>query len=281
MTKRLGIVVHQHRPAAIDYAKRALEWAADNDVTLSLPATDAELLGRSELGSDESGFGPGLDAGLSVGGDGTMLRTIDMLAPHGVPVLGINAGTLGYLTEIDPPDLESALDSWLKGELEIQDRMMLEVSKNEVHLGVALNELVVERAQSGRTVALKTSISGRVFTTYFADGLIVGTPTGSTAYSLSAGGPIVEPDFEAILVTPVAPHMVFDRSLVLAPSTEVELQVEGYRSAAVTLDGRQIALLEPGEKVLCKTSSIRAKFLVTGERNFHAILKEKFGLTGR
>lgn len=281
MTKRLGIVVHQHRPAAIDYAKRALKWAADNDVTPSLPAADAELLGRSELGSNESDFGPGLDAGLSVGGDGTMLRTIDMLAPHGVPVLGINAGTLGYLTEIDPPDLENALDSWLKGELEIQDRMMLEVSKNEVHLGVALNELVVERAQSGRTVALKTSISGRVFTTYFADGLIVGTPTGSTAYSLSAGGPIVEPDFEAILVTPVAPHMVFDRSLVLAPSTEVELQVEGYRSAAVTLDGRQIALLEPGEKVLCKTSSIRAKFLVTGERNFHAILKEKFGLTGR
>jgi NAD+ kinase len=281
MTKRLGIVVHQHRPAAVDYAKRARVWAKGNGVTLSMPTSDAKLLGCEDLGSDESDFGPGLDAGLSVGGDGTMLRTIDMLAPHGVPVLGINAGTLGYLTEIDPSDLESALDAWLNGDLEIQERMMLEVCKDEVHLGVALNELVVERANSGRTVALKTSISGRAFTTFYADGLIVGTPTGSTAYSLSAGGPIVEPDFEAILVTPVAPHMVFDRSLVLAPSTEVELQVEGYRAAAVTLDGRQIALLQPGEKVLCRRSSTRAKLLVSGERNFHAILKEKFGLTDR
>ncbi len=281
MTKRLGIVVHQHRRAAIDYAKRAQAWAGANDVTVSMPLVDAELLGCPQLGVAEPELGADIDAGLSIGGDGTMLRTIDMVAPHGVPVLGINAGTLGYLAEIDPSDLETALDSWLASELEVQERMMLEVSSNDVHLGVALNELVIERAQAGRTVAIKASISGQAFTTFHADGLIVGTPTGSTAYSLSAGGPIVEPDFEAILVTPVAPHMVFDRSLVLAPSTEVELEVEGYRTAAVTLDGREIARLEPGEKVLCRRSETRAKFLVTGKRNFHAILKEKFGLGDR
>lgn len=281
MTKRLGIVVHHHRTAAIGYAKRAQAWADKNDVAVSMPESDARLLSSPDLGVPEPELGADIDAGLSIGGDGTMLRTVDMVAPHGVPVLGINAGTLGYLAEIDPADLETSLDAWLAGKLDVQERMMLEVLKNDVHLGVALNELVVERAESGRTVAIKTSISGQAFTTFYADGLIVGTPTGSTAYSLSAGGPIVEPDFEAILVTPVAPHMVFDRSLVLAPSTEVELQVEGYRAAAVTLDGRQIARLEPGEKVVCRTSSTRAKFLVTGKRNFHAILKEKFGLTDR
>lgn len=281
MTKRLGIVVHHHRPAAIDLAERAIVWAARHDVEILMPDSDAKYLNRGELAVDEALFGPDLDASLSIGGDGTMLRTVDLVAPHGVPVLGINAGTLGYLAEIDPPALEGALDAWLNGELQTEERMMLEVCRNGVPLGVALNEVVVERAQSGRTVALKASISGQAFTTFYADGLIVGTPTGSTAYSLSAGGPIVEPDFEAILVTPVAPHMVFDRSLVLAPSTEVELEVEGYRSAAVTLDGKQIARIDPGEKVLCRTSATRAKLLVTGRRNFHAILKEKFGLTDR
>ncbi len=281
MTKRLGIVVHQHREAVVGLAKRAMAWCDANGFDVAMPPSDAALLDSLDNAVPEADFGPGLDACVSIGGDGTMLRTVDLVAPHGVAVLGINAGTLGYLAEIDPDHLERSLDSWNRDELQTEDRMMLEVCRNGVPLGVAMNEVVVERAEPGRTVAVKASISGQAFTTFHADGLIVGTPTGSTAYSLSAGGPIVEPNFEAILVTPVAPHMVFDRSLVLAPSTEVELEIAGYRPAAVTLDGKQIARLDPGEKVLCRTSKTRAKFLVTGDRNFHAVLKEKFGLTER
>lgn len=281
MAKRLGIVVHQHREAVLDVANRTLKWCEANDVEAVLTPGDAELLGCSDLACIAETFGSDLDVCLSIGGDGTMLRTVHLVAHHSVPILGVNAGRLGYLAEVDPPDLEQALDAWVDGKLKIQERMMLEALYNDQLLGLALNDVVVERAVSGHTVSLKASISGRLFTTYHADGLIVGTPTGSTAYSLSAGGPIVEPDFEAILVTPVAPHMVFDRSLILAPSTEVELEIDGHRSAAVTLDGRQIQRLEPGEKVLCRTSATRVKFLVTGHKNFHAILKDKFGLVDR
>ncbi len=119
-------------------------------------------------------------------------------------------------------------------------------------LELALNEVVVVAATNTRSVTIDASISGRHFTRYMADGVIVATPTGSTAYSLSAGGPIVEPEFEALLVTPVAPHMVFDRSLVLAPSTEVRLTVAGYRDGLVAVDGRAIAKLVPGGYITCR-----------------------------
>ena len=117
--------------------------------------------------------------------------------------------------------------------------------------------------------------------TFLADGLIVATPTGSTAYSLSAGGPIVEPDFRTLLLVPVAAHTVFNRPMVLAPDTEVKLTIDGYRAAVVALDGRIVTELEPGQSVLCKASNVEVGLLVRGDRDFHLVLKEKFGLTDR
>ncbi len=284
MTARIGIVLHHHRPEVFDLAQRAISWCTTSGVQPSLPKPDAELIGRTDAAVTDDEFGRGVDMLLSLGGDGTMLRAVQYAAPHGVPILGINAGHLGYLTEFDPGQIEEALDSWQDGSLIIEDRMLLEVSyigSGQRPVDFALNEVVLERAQSGHTVAIDASIGGVHFTRYLADGLIVATPTGSTAYSLSAGGPIVEPNFEALLVTPVAPHMVFDRSLVLKPSTGVELTVAGYRNAAVTLDGRQVTELVPGETLVCRASNRRARFLTRGERNFHRILKDKFDLGDR
>jgi NAD+ kinase len=282
LTKRLGLVIHHHRPEVLELAKRALHWCGA-EVDPCLPSTDAELVGRGDLAVSEPEFGPGLAACLSLGGDGTMLRATALVASHGVPILGVNAGHLSYLAEVDPSAMENALDRWLDGGLAIQRRMMVEVWADEGRrwVGRALNEAVVDRSESGRAVEISVAIGRQDFITFLADALIIATPTGSTAYSLSAGGPIVEPDFKTLLLTPVAAHTVFNRPMVLAPDTEVRLTIEGHRSAVVSLDGRQALELEAGQSVLCKASQVEACFLIRGDRNFHSVLKEKFGLTDR
>jgi NAD+ kinase len=144
-----------------------------------------------------------------------------------------------------------------------------------------LNEAVVEKRVSGHTVHLLVRIDGEPFTSYAADGLIVSTPTGSTAYSMSARGPIVSPKHRALLVTPVAPHMLFDRSLVLDPNETVEIEVLGEREAAVAVDGRPVCDLTAGTTVMCTPSNSTARFVRFGAHHYHQVLKAKFGLADR
>ena len=285
MTERLGLVMHRYRLDVRDLARRAIEWCGET-VQPILPRQDAALIGRPDLGVPEQQFGEGLDACLSLGGDGTMLWTSHLVSAHDVPILGVNAGSLGYLTEFDTEHLVSALEAWQEDELSIEQRMMIAVAASsdrgrETFLGYALNEAVISRAESGRSLEVLATIGGEPFNDYLADGLIVATPTGSTAYSLSAGGPIVEPDFHALLLTPVAAHMVFNRSMVLAPTTEIRLTVLGYRPGVLSLDGRNVLELEPGNSVICRAADRTAKFLVNGDRDFHTVLKQKFGLVDK
>ena len=146
---------------------------------------------------------------------------------------------------------------------------------------VVLNEAVVEKTESGHTIRLAVSINDNFFTTYAADGLIVATPTGSTAYALSARGPIVSPHLRALLLTPVAPHMLFDRTLVLDEREWVTLEVIDGRGASLSLDGRNTARLVTGESITCRVGSHDARLVTFGKRDFHQILKIKFGLADR
>ncbi len=282
-TTCLGIVLHHYRDEVRKMARQVIEWCGD-DIAVRLPAVDASLIEREDLAVDEAGFGAMLDVCISLGGDGTMLRSAALVAQHGVPILGVNAGRLGYLAEVEPSHLIDALDEWRAGRLAIEPRMMLEVTSDtpggdgRPFRGWALNEAVVARIDSGRTVDVLASIQGRPFSNYLADAVIVATPTGSTAYSLSAGGPIVEPDFRALILTPVAAHMVFNRSMILAPTTEVTFTVQGHRGAVLALDGESCLELEPGESVSCRAAEVEVKLLVSGERDFHTVLKEKFHL---
>jgi NAD+ kinase len=159
--------------------------------------------------------------------------------------------------------------------------MMLDVAVNGVGVGRALNEAVVEKAESGHTVRLLARIDGEPFTYYAADGLIVATPTGSTAYSLSARGPIVSPRHRAMLLTPVSPHMLFDRTLVLDPSEVIEIEVSGHRLAELILDGHVAGSLDDGDVVRCAPSDATANFVRFGGERYHQILKAKFGLADR
>ena len=248
-----------------------------------MPTRDADQLGIAEHGAER----PAADADVvvSLGGDGTMLRSVEMLDGNEVPLIGVNLGSLGYLTEVEPDAMLAALDRFAlgadAGEWHLDRRMMLDVSVNGELLGRALNEAVVEKNQSGHTVRLLARIDGAPFTHYEADGLIVSTPTGSTAYSLSARGPIVSPQHRAILLTPVSPHMLFDRCLVLSPNEVVEIEVAGHRRADVAVDGQPGRVLEPGDCVRCNPSEPTANFVRFGAYHYHQILKSKFGLSDR
>jgi NAD+ kinase len=281
--RAVGIVPHRDRPEARALAGRVVDWCEHHGIELRVPEPDAAGLTKYAVPVEE--FAPGLDLALSLGGDGTMLRTVDLVYEAGVPVLGVNVGQLGYLAEVDPADLGPALDRLVAGDYVVADRMMLQVTVEATDTAAgrwwALNEMVLEKPHPGRLARLDVSINGAFFTSYAADGVIVATPTGSTAYSFSARGPIVSPRVRCLLLTPVSPHMLFDRSLVLDANEELALTVSDERPVLLTIDGRELGVLEPGSVVRCTGGPSPARVVTFGPRDFHQILKAKFGLPDR
>ncbi|MEI8002324.1 MAG: NAD(+)/NADH kinase [Actinomycetes bacterium] len=282
---RIGLLVHRERPLAVELAGQAATWLAERGGHAVLLDEDARRIGRPELGADPRTFPDGLDVLISLGGDGTMLRAIDIAFRGGVAVLGVNVGQMGYLTEVEPADLDQALARLLAGEFEVDERMVLSVHVESAGPAggdwFALNEAVVEKSRTGHTARLEVSINGRFFTTYAADGLVIATPTGSTAYSFSARGPIVSPRHRCLLLTPVSPHMLFDRALVLDADEELSLVVNGELGAAMTVDGRELGPLVTGDRVTCTAAASPARVVSLAPRDFHQILKAKFGLADR
>ena len=279
----VALVVHHERRAAADLAMQAVGWLEEAGHKVVMPDLDAEVAGLEHLAAGPTLTGRALDLAISLGGDGTMLRTVDQVAADGVPVLGVNVGLLGYLTEVEPEDLNTALERFFAGDYRLESRMMLAVRVESVIGGAfrALNEAVIEKREAGHTVRLAVSIEGVHFHTYAADGIIVATPTGSTAYSLSARGPIVSPTHRALLLTPVSPHTLFDRPLVLNPTEEVGIEVLGFREAQLSLDGLAAVTLVPGDRVHCVGAEQSALLVRFRNAEFHLILKRKFGLDGR
>lgn len=285
MTVRVGILPHRERAAALELAHEAATWLETHGATAVLPKAEADLVGLPALGVDPAVFPDGLDVVVSLGGDGTMLRTIDQAYEAGVAVLGVNVGQMGYLTEVEPADLDVALERLLVGDYHVEERMMLAIDvRSSGPAGgrwFALNETVIEKARTGHMARLDVGINGAFFTTYAADALIVATPTGSTAYSFSARGPIVSPRHRCLLLTPVSPHMLFDRSLVLDAAEDVGITVTGAIGAAMTVDGREVGFLDPGDVIACTAAPKPARVVSFVPRDFHQILKAKFGLADR
>ena len=279
------IVPHRLRPEAVLRARQAIEWLVARGHEARVPAADAVHTGLDEWAQPDHEAVEGADLALAIGGDGTMLRAVELTCGSGVPVLGVNVGQLGYHTEVEPLGLDAALESFFAGRFEVQSRMMLNVEVHPVagavRSKVAMNEAVLEKTLSGHTVHLAVGINNGPFLTIAADGLLVATPTGSTAYNLSARGPIASPRLRALIVTPVSPHTLFDRSLVLDDSETVRLEVLDGRPAALVVDGRSLGHLVPGDVVLCRAGDHDARFVTFGERDFHQILKVKFALADR
>jgi NAD+ kinase len=272
MTVRaVGLVPHPSRSIAFELAEHAAARLVAHGIEARYPGAEVDVAG--------------LDLVISLGGDGTMLRAVDLAYEAGVPVLGVNVGQMGYLTEIEPADFDPALDRIVAGDYEVAERMVLEIEVESEGSArgrwFALNEAVLEKVHTGRLARLEVEINGTFFTTYAADGVIVATPTGSTAYSFSARGPIVSPRHRCILLTPVSPHMLFDRSLVLAAEETVRFVVCDDHSVVLTADGRELGELAAGDAVSCTGGPLPARIVTLGPRDFHQILKAKFGLSDR
>lgn len=215
------------------------------------------------------------DVVIAIGGDGAMLRSARVCAPFGIPVLGLNMGHLGFLTEVPGPEQwPAALDSLLDERYWIEQRMMIDVqvwrSGVCISTGEALNEAVIGRGGMSRVVRLDTYIDSEWTTTYNADALIVATATGSTAYALAAGGPILPPELRSILLVPVAPHLSLDRPIVLPEGATVEVIVAegGHADVALAVDGEQMATLHPGDHVSVQASQHVSRFIRMREKRY-------------
>lgn len=283
--QQVGLVPHPDRAVAHELARHAAEWLQARGWSVRVPTDLAEVAGLVSLGVPTAEFSRGLDLAISLGGDGTMLRTVDLVYECGAAVLGVNVGQLGYLTEVEPDGLDRALQQLLAGDYAVDERMMLELtvgSRGPVDgRWWALNEAVLDKGRSSRMVRLAVAINGTFFTTYAADGVIVATPTGSTAYSFSARGPIVSPRHRCVVLTPVSPHMLFDRSLVLDADEELRFTVDEPRGVLLTLDGVELGVLDLGDTVTCTAGPKPARIVTFGTRDFHQLLKAKFGLADR
>jgi NAD+ kinase len=228
---------------------------------------------------------PGTDLVLSFGGDGTLIRGARLAAPLGVPIAGVNFGKMGFLAEFAPDELEAGLPALLAGNYWIEERITLAVEHRRdgelIGQHVAVNEALVGRGRINRIVRLHTWVNGQYMTSYAADGLLVATPTGSTASNLAADGPVLPPDMEALVMVPVMPFVSFRNALVLTASTRVDVQVAitpgpPLHEAILAIDGDLPISLEDGDRVSFTGGSLRCRFARIRDRHyFHAVLVAK------
>jgi len=284
MTK-FYVLGHHDRPEVPELVNALVRWADGGGHEVWMSPSDAAAHGLERLASDR----PAGEANLvlALGGDGTVLRAVQMLDGKPVPIMAVNVGTLGYLTEVVPDELVKRIAKWMTGregkDFFLDRRMMVRavLAEREGRPAIswrALNEVVLEKQTSGNTIWLDLSINGEPFARYSADGLIVATPTGSTAYSLSARGPLVSPRHRALLVTPVSPHMLFDRSMVLDAAESVHIRVVGTRPVDVAIDGRKVASLTEHDEVTFGQDESDAVFVRFQIPHFHSIVRQKLGL---
>jgi NAD+ kinase len=219
----------------------------------------------------------GVEALIGVGGDGTVLRAAGLALTANLPLAGINVGRVGYLAEFEVDEIDALATAIAADELDVAERMTVEVQAGGGRR-LAVNDVVVEKVLSQRVVEIGVSINGHHFARYRTDGIIVATPVGSTAYSLSAGGPVVDPELEALILTPVAPHSLLSRSIVVAADAEVRLTVEIDRPARVNVDGSEMTIVPPGGEVVVTRGDVPVRFLTLGRHPFPQAVRHQFGL---
>ncbi|HVM10890.1 MAG TPA: NAD(+)/NADH kinase [Actinomycetota bacterium] len=276
---RVGFVVHPARERAVEAAGKLVAWCRERGLV-------TRSLAEADVGADES-LAPGsfvadLALVVSVGGDGTLLRAARLADLAEAPILGVNVGRLGFLTECEPDDAPEVLEAFLADRHVFDERTALVAEVEGADAAEpewALNEVVVEKRSPRRMVTLATAVGDSEITTFSADGVIVATATGSTAYSFAARGPIVSPSLACLIITPVAPHMVFDRALVLGPDEQVRLEVRGSEPGLLSADGRPERELPVGARVTIRRAERSARLVRrAGAESFYSLLRRKFSL---
>ncbi|MDR7544819.1 MAG: NAD(+)/NADH kinase [Armatimonadota bacterium] len=283
--KRVAVLVNRARfgvePRSVGRLQDSLQVMLDQGLDVRLNGAGAELAGRPDLEAPDAALVHGVDLLVVLGGDGTILSAARMAAGR-VPILGVHVGGLGFLAEIPLADLPQALAGVVRGEVAADDRTMLEAEiQGEDGCRVrslALNDVVVAKAGVARVVHLTTWVNGEHLATYPADGVIVATPTGSTAYSLSAGGPIVHPHVDVIVVTPICPHTFTARPVVVAGTATVTVEVDDRdEDVCLSVDGQESHPLRSGERVVARRAAERTRLVRLRPHSFYSILRTKLG----
>lgn len=271
--KLVAIILNSEKADAVQLACEFVPWLHERGVQVVAEHDAAAAMGLSSLSRDDKQL-TSADFAIVLGGDGTLLRASRMMAPAGVPMFAVRFGKFGFMTDVEPADALVALTEILEGRYHIDERMMFRAavyrSGKRISSYGALNDVVIAKGPLARMLRLATYVSEKYISTYAADGLVVATPTGSTAYSLSAGGPLVSPDLKVIIITPICPHTLNARSLIVASKEAVDVVVESDPGDVVmlTVDGQVGIALEPGDKVSVREAKSKTKLISIGERTF-------------
>ena len=288
----VGLMVASHRPEAVALAKEAAALLRERQIKVLLPPEIAQILELPELAAPQDQYVADSDLFISLGGDGALLNVARLAAPVDKPVLGVHLGGFGFLAEVPQSQFYPALEAVLAGRFHLQERMMLtvEVAPGEKAQsrwqGIALNEVVIANSGPSRVISLRTQVGGQYLSGFAADGLIISSPTGSTAYSLAAGGPVVDPEMRAIILTPVSAHTLSARPIVVPPEKEVYVQLGPTRpgqEVRLTADGQSGTPLSAGDIVRVKEAPFAAKLVWFSESEgfgaggFYDKLRTKLG----
>jgi NAD+ kinase len=278
-SKSVGILTKPKFPEVERTLHDVVSWLRARSIDVILDTTSAILLGE-QGGYQKTQLANKADVLLVLGGDGTMLNAARLAGERSIPILGVNMGGLGFLTEVRLENLYPSLERVFANDFVLDERLMLQTHVHRhgetVARGVVLNDVVVSKGTLARMIELKIAIQGRFVTNLRGDGLIVSSPTGSTAYSLSAGGPIIDPAVQSLILTPVCPHTLTHRPLIVPGNAEIEVTLTSKDDGAMaTLDGQVGVAITQGDMVVIQTSEHRTRLIRFPESNYYDVLREK------
>lgn len=285
--KTIGIFANINKPKVFRLSKEILSWAAKHAINVILEEKLAQIIDHNDLALSSKKFVREADLVIVLGGDGTILFAARAGYLKRAPVLGINLGKLGFLASVAPSELYSCLTRIINNEFQVEKRMMLKINvvssvrkknnKNKIYL--ALNDAVVRTGALARLVRLFVKLNGNLIAEYDADGLIVATPTGSTAHSLSAGGPIVHPNLHAFILTPICPHTLSNRPIIVYDDAVIEISFRTRtENVFLTVDGQEGLLLDSSDVIKIRKARQTIKLVYFEEKNYFSILKSKLKL---
>jgi len=283
---KIGIYANEEKDRGFVHLKKLLDAIRRRGGEAIVASGAARAAGFKDSGFDEEEVLDNSEVIICLGGDGTFLKVARKAYKKDLPILGINLGSMGFLTEVDKNDIDNAVEHILSGNYAVEKRMMLEAvvkrDGNALGCDIALNDVVISRGALSRILHVKTFINDIFVDSFPGDGLIVSSPTGSTAYSLSAGGPIVEPDLDLIIVTPICPHILYSRSFITTGDRSVKAVIdENYsHTAMVTIDGQEGYEARGGDCVEIRKSENVVKLIRINTRNFFNILRSKIYYRG-
>lgn len=255
---RVRIVVRDGKPQAEDIAHRLVS-----------------ALGERQVAADDMMAQP--EVIVAIGGDGTVLAAAADALALDVPLCGVNVGRVGYLAEFEEREIDDLADAIATDRFAIKYHSTVEVRTGD-RFALAINDVVIEKVVSQRIIEVAVRVNGKDLASYRTDGIIVASPLGSTAYSLSAGGPVVDPSLDALVMTPIAPHSLLTRAIVLAPDAVVTLTIQVDRPARINVDGRELCLVQPGHEIAIARGRKKVAFLSLGRHPFPEAVREQFGL---